>query len=100
MPLVELDIPCREEMKLIELQVINHYVDLYFDTDSTQETEDKYDDISHGVEDVTLNSFEVNSLGTDHATEFDTNNDPLENVRGLGINQKLKKILDQKGVSI
>ncbi|MED6179396.1 hypothetical protein PIB30_000509 [Stylosanthes scabra] len=70
MPLVELDIACREEMKLIELQLTNHYVDLYFDS-----------------EDVTLNSFEVNSLGTDHATEFDTNNDPPENVRGLDENQ-------------
>ncbi|MED6151101.1 hypothetical protein PIB30_079049 [Stylosanthes scabra] len=91
MPLVELDIARREEMKLVELQLTNHHVDLYFDTDSTQEIEEKYDDISHVGEDVTLNSFEVNSLGTDHATEFDTNNDPLENVTGSNENQSKAK---------
>ncbi|MED6131434.1 hypothetical protein PIB30_009915 [Stylosanthes scabra] len=63
MHLVELDIAYREEMKLIELHLTNYYVDLYFD------------------------SVEVNSLGTDHATEFDTNNDPPENVRGVDRNQ-------------
>ncbi|MED6212959.1 hypothetical protein PIB30_088522 [Stylosanthes scabra] len=60
MPPVELDIACREEIKLIELHLTNHYVDLYF------------------------NSVKVNSIGTDHATEFDTNNNPRENVRGVG----------------
>ncbi|MED6162082.1 hypothetical protein PIB30_066996 [Stylosanthes scabra] len=47
----------------------------------------KYEDISNGVEDVTLNSIEVNSLGTDHSTEFDTNNNPRENMRGVDGNQ-------------
>ncbi|MED6113491.1 hypothetical protein PIB30_071295 [Stylosanthes scabra] len=87
MPLVELDVACREEMKWIELHLTNHYVDFYFDSDSTQEAEEKYEDISDGVEAVMLNSVEVNSLGTDHATEFDTNNDPPENVRGVDENQ-------------
>ncbi|MED6164610.1 hypothetical protein PIB30_091812, partial [Stylosanthes scabra] len=32
MPLVELDIACQEEMKLIKLQLTNRYVDLYFDS--------------------------------------------------------------------
>ncbi|MED6119203.1 hypothetical protein PIB30_009602 [Stylosanthes scabra] len=72
MPLVELDIASREEMKLIELQLTNHYVDLYFDTDSTQATEEIFEDILHEVEDVTLNSSEVNSLRNDHSMEFDT----------------------------
>ncbi|MED6150331.1 hypothetical protein PIB30_071303 [Stylosanthes scabra] len=62
MPLVELDIACQEEMK-IELQLTNHYVDMYFDSD------------------------EVNSLENDHATEFDTNNDSRKNVRNVDGNQ-------------
>ncbi|MED6138363.1 hypothetical protein PIB30_073681 [Stylosanthes scabra] len=52
-----------------------------------KEAEKKYEDISHGVETVTLNSDVVNSLGTDNATEFDTNNDPRKNVRGVDMNQ-------------
>ncbi|MED6185553.1 hypothetical protein PIB30_058244 [Stylosanthes scabra] len=48
-----------------------------------REVEEKYEDMSHGVETVTLNSDEVNSLGNDNATEFDTNNDPRKNVRGI-----------------
>ncbi|MED6120685.1 hypothetical protein PIB30_023151, partial [Stylosanthes scabra] len=56
-----------------------------------KETEEKYDDISHVVEDVTLNSFEVNSLGTDHATEFENYNDPLEHVTGSNENQSRAK---------
>ncbi|MED6225278.1 hypothetical protein PIB30_092176 [Stylosanthes scabra] len=71
MPLVELNIVCREEIKLIELHLTNHYVDLYFDSDSTQEAEEKYEDISDGVEDVTLNSVEANSLGTENVRGVD-----------------------------
>ncbi|MED6180754.1 hypothetical protein PIB30_013382 [Stylosanthes scabra] len=84
-PLVELDI-AYQEMKFIELQLTNRYVDLYFDFDSTQEAEEKYEDMSHGVETVTLNSNEVNSLGNDHVTEFDTNNDHRKNLRGVDEN--------------
>ncbi|MED6160045.1 hypothetical protein PIB30_047786 [Stylosanthes scabra] len=52
-----------------------------------QEANEKYEDISYGVKTTTLNSAEVNSIGTDHVTEFDTNNDPQENFRGLDGNQ-------------
>ncbi|MED6199135.1 hypothetical protein PIB30_073116 [Stylosanthes scabra] len=102
MPLVELDIACREEMKLIELHLINHYVDLYFDSDSTQEAEEKYEEISNRVEDVSLNLVEVNSIGTDHATEFDTNNNPRENVRGVdGKKSKAKEhVRPKKGFDL
>ncbi|MED6184188.1 hypothetical protein PIB30_045076 [Stylosanthes scabra] len=33
--------------------------------------------------DEIISEMKVNSLGTDHATEFDTNNNPRENVRGV-----------------
>ncbi|MED6211938.1 hypothetical protein PIB30_078389, partial [Stylosanthes scabra] len=102
MPLVEMDIACREEMKLKELHLTNHYVDLYFDSDSTQDAEEKYKDISNGVEDVTLNSVEVNSLGTEHVVDFDTNNNPRENMRCVdGKQSKAKKhVRPEKGFDL